>query len=525
MADNVRSHRSRDALARGEFDSAVPDASGDPLAELARLIGQSDANGEGGRQERYEERYETDRYEANGYEAPAAADGAANAGLDWAADEDYAEESGHGRGRYAAPPPPAASYPAVSSPAQGYEDEPPAGPRFFSGPAAAFNGFREDEGNGANADYAPHSEQPPAPAPGRRALPFGIAPREQPYPAGADEHDGGQGYAPDDYDDEDETPRRRSGLVLVMAVLGLAVIGTAGAFGYRAMFGGAVLPQLPPIIKANGGPNKIVPTDAPAANPGQPGAAGAPPAEHLAPPPEQPVDLAKTAPRVVSTIPVGPGANPAPPIAPVPPPPAPAPPAAVAPTPPAPAVAAPVPPPPAQASAEPKKVHTVQIHADQPTGNAAPAAPPPRRQASVPSAPPPRGNAPLSIVPGGGGDAAPEPAPPRSHAAAPAVHAPLTVASAGPATATEARASGGGGYDVQVSSQRSEAEAKASFHALQAKFPKELGGREPIVRRADLGDKGIYYRALVGPFASMEEAAGLCSSLKAAGGNCLIQRN
>ncbi len=105
------------------------------------------------------------------------------------------------------------------------------------------------------------------------------------------------------------------------------------------------------------------------------------------------------------------------------------------------------------------------------------------------------------------------------------MHAPLTVASAGPATAPEARASGGGGYAVQVSSQRSEAEAKASFHALRAKFPKELGGREPIVRRADLGAKGIYYRALVGPFASMEEAAGLCSSLKAAGGNCLIQRN
>lgn len=513
MADNVRSHRSRDALARGEFDSAVPDASGDPLAELARLIGQSDANGEGGRQDRYDERYQTDRYEANGYDAPAATDGAADAGLDWAADEDYAEESGHGRGRNAAPPPPAGSYQAVSSPAQGYEDEPPAGPRFFSGPAAAFNGFREDEGDGANADYAPRSEPPPAPVPDRRALPFGVAPREQPYPARADEHDGGQDYAPDDYDDEDETPRRPSGLVLVMAVLGLAVIGTAGAFGYHAMFGGSLLPQLPPIIKANGGPNKIVPTNAPAANPGQPGAAGAPPAERLAPPPEQPVDLNKTAPRVVSTIPIGPGADPAAPSAPVPPAPAPALPA--------PAAVAPVaPPPPAQTSAEPKRVHTVQIHAEQPTGNAAPAAPPSHRQVSAP--PPPRGNAPLSIVPGGG-DAAAEPAPPRSPAAAPPARAPLTVASAG--SATEAQASGGGGYAVQVSSQRSEAEAKASFHALRAKFPKELGGREPIVRRADLGAKGIYYRALVGPFASMEEAASLCSSLKAAGGNCLIQRN
>ncbi len=91
-------------------------------------------------------------------------------------------------------------------------------------------------------------------------------------------------------------------------------------------------------------------------------------------------------------------------------------------------------------------------------------------------------------------------------------------------SATNAAASGGR-YAVQVTSQRSEADAQASFKALQAKFPNQLGGREPMIRRADLGSKGVYYRALVGPFASMEQAAGMCSSLKAAGGNCLVQRN
>jgi SPOR domain len=59
----------------------------------------------------------------------------------------------------------------------------------------------------------------------------------------------------------------------------------------------------------------------------------------------------------------------------------------------------------------------------------------------------------------------------------------------------------------------------------RAKFPNHLGGRQPIVSRTDLGTEGIYYRALVGPFASMQEAAGLCSTLKAAGDNCLIERN
>jgi cell division septation protein DedD len=83
----------------------------------------------------------------------------------------------------------------------------------------------------------------------------------------------------------------------------------------------------------------------------------------------------------------------------------------------------------------------------------------------------------------------------------------------------------GGGYAVQITSQRSEAEAKASFQELRAKFPNQLGGHQPIIRRADLGAKGTYYRALVGPFASSEQAAALCSGLKAAGGSCIVQRN
>jgi len=41
----------------------------------------------------------------------------------------------------------------------------------------------------------------------------------------------------------------------------------------------------------------------------------------------------------------------------------------------------------------------------------------------------------------------------------------------------------------------------------------------------DLGDKGVYYRAAIGPFVSSEEAYRFCSELKAAGGQCLIQRN
>ena len=86
-------------------------------------------------------------------------------------------------------------------------------------------------------------------------------------------------------------------------------------------------------------------------------------------------------------------------------------------------------------------------------------------------------------------------------------------------------ARGGGGYLVQVSSQRNEADAQASYRVLQGKFPSVLGSHSPLIKRADLGEKGVYYRAMVGPFSSSEEASHFCSSLRNAGGQCVIQRN
>jgi hypothetical protein len=340
------------------------------------------------------------------------------------------------------------------------------------------------------------------------------------------------------------------------------VLGTAGAFAYRAMFGGSMLPSLPPIIRADDGPNKIVPTKPKAKDEADANDTGS--GEKLVSREEQPVDLpppVNPAPRVVSTIPIFPDPNsnqagvpnsaqtairagvlgstgmgvPAPMPASVATAPAASiwPPAASA-APVAPVRAAPTSP---AASTGPKKVHTVIIRSDQMA--AADASPPPApAPAPVRSAPPravaapaPRpmapvraerterveANAPLSIVPD---QAAPPPSPParvRTALAQPTELSPV-------ARSEPAATAGGGGYAVQVTSQRSEAAAQAEFRALRAKFPNQLRGRQPIVRRADLGAKGVYYRAFVGPFASMEQAAGMCASLKAAGGNCIVQR-
>ena len=78
---------------------------------------------------------------------------------------------------------------------------------------------------------------------------------------------------------------------------------------------------------------------------------------------------------------------------------------------------------------------------------------------------------------------------------------------------------------VQVSSQRSDEDARAAYGVLQAKYPMLLGSYLPIIYRSDLGDKGIFYRAAVGPFETAEEASQFCSDLKAAGGQCVVQRN
>jgi hypothetical protein len=361
------------------------------------------------------------------------------------------------------------------------------------------------------------------------------------------------GYG-DQYSEEQNTGRR-GGFIFVAAIFGLALLGTAGAFAYRAMFGGPALPALPPIIKAEGGPNKIIPTgvgsqDGIARDADDTNAASR---ERLVSREERPVDIpppvTSSAPRPVSTVPVFPdppsiggrgavvgysgsptSSNPA--ISTQPPAPtAPAmttttasnpstaqasPPAA------APSVSTATPSSPAMPVAPPgpKKIRTVTIHTDQS------AAPDGATVAPRPGTQSPQGsNAPLSIVPSSTeSSAAPAPARPRP---APAQPAPLNkppaneTASAAPA----APVATGGSYAVQVSSQRSEEEAQSSFRDLQAKYPDLLGGRTPIIRRADLGAKGIFFRTMVGPFTSADQATELCSNLKAAGGSCLVQKN
>jgi cell division septation protein DedD len=86
------------------------------------------------------------------------------------------------------------------------------------------------------------------------------------------------------------------------------------------------------------------------------------------------------------------------------------------------------------------------------------------------------------------------------------------------------RAIEAGGFVVQLSAQRSEADAQAAFRTLQVKYP-ALGGRELLIRRKDLGERGIFFATQVGPFGAKSEADQLCETLKTAGASCFVQKN
>jgi hypothetical protein len=469
----------------------------DPLAELARLIGQNDQFGSAAKpaphplQSRANARpQQYDRPPAEDLDAPASPP----AWMQRARHEtpvpppppplpehyddepEYEPQAVHPLHRYAAQPPQVPAHQAP--PAQDYYEEPQQ--QYADEPLQ--DPSRYDDALYGRLENGEHDYQ-----------------RDPAYPDDPYAYEG-------EYEEEPAPKKRSSGLMTVAAVLALAVVGTGAAFAYRT-FVGSPRSGEPPIIRADNSPTKVVPapSDAGAAkNPDRmlTGDGG----EKLVSREETPVDVNSRsgAPRVVFP-PLNQNNSP-PPVA------------SVSPTGPAPATGANG----TMPNNEPRRVRTLAVKGDADNGGLPPGVAPPARSApttrsaaapaAAPAAPPARNpasanasaNSPMSLAPQA--DSAP---PTRTAAVNPAQAAP-------PA---------GGGYLVQVSSQKNEADAQASYRALQGKFPSVLGPHSSLVKRVDLGEKGVYYRAFAGPFGSSEEAAQVCNSLKSAGGQCFVQRN
>lgn len=89
---------------------------------------------------------------------------------------------------------------------------------------------------------------------------------------------------------------------------------------------------------------------------------------------------------------------------------------------------------------------------------------------------------------------------------------------AGPALAA-------GDYFVQLASVKSDEGARQEWLRLQKVHPTLFDDMALVVQRADLGDRGIFYRIRIGPFPNRATAQDMCAQIKAAKLGCLVVRN
>lgn len=106
-------------------------------------------------------------------------------------------------------------------------------------------------------------------------------------------------------------------------------------------------------------------------------------------------------------------------------------------------------------------------------------------------------------------------------AQAPAQPRPVTPTPA-PAATTAPAASGA--WVVQIGAFRDTTRANTEWAGLQRKHPGVLGNRTADIQRADLGDRGIWYRLRSGGYATKDAANAACGQLKAAGTDCLVRK-
>jgi len=492
-------------------------ADADPLAELARLIGQNDPFAQSGRATPQSQPRPMARPAAPAPEQQAA--GMAPPGPPtWmqrapnapqAAANPFADM---GREPQQAAPPPA--YPAGFQDPRGRDPGFPeqdfaagAGSRQQGYPNAEFadqlskldynvgesrHGFAENDRDYNRGNDFDENEQDSSRY--DDALFGQVGSGQQGFQGDGDFQDGQYGYQ-DGYDEgeEEERPRRRSGMSTVLAVLTLAVVGTGAAYGYKTYISTGRTGE-PPIIRADNSPTKIMAQQD--TTPKVPDRLlGNDGGEKMVSREETPMDLNTRGgnPRVVfpqtnqnGAMPAGAGAAPMSQMANA---------NGILP------------------NSDPRPIKTLSVTggnqaAADPT--AAPPANPPMTKQATAKGRKAAANANASAA------AAETPMPLTPQPA----NAPARIATAVPVT-EQTMSTATGGYLVSISSQASEAEAMSSYKAVQDKYGAVLNKYEPIIKRMDLGDKGgVKYRAAVGPFATKEEANKMCGSLKTAGGQC-----
>jgi cell division septation protein DedD len=81
-----------------------------------------------------------------------------------------------------------------------------------------------------------------------------------------------------------------------------------------------------------------------------------------------------------------------------------------------------------------------------------------------------------------------------------------------------------GAYVVQLFALKDEAAARASWTKIMKSHSAILGGHALDIEKADLGEKGTWYRVRAAGFATKSAAASACTKLKAAGQDCMVKK-
>jgi hypothetical protein len=78
------------------------------------------------------------------------------------------------------------------------------------------------------------------------------------------------------------------------------------------------------------------------------------------------------------------------------------------------------------------------------------------------------------------------------------------------------------GLQVQLAAAKSEEGAMAEWNRIKTKHPELVGALTPTVIRADLGERGVFFRLRAGILPDKPAADALCAALTADGNACLV---